>query len=301
MNKDPEQMKDIENSITVYAEHINKMLEALFDNTDADIKSVVGAMKYSTLAGGKRIRPFLVYSVSRALCGNGYAAERFALAVELVHTYSLIHDDMPCMDNDDYRRGKPTCHKAFGESTAMLAGDALLTYAFDIISGDKSLPAEMRVSAVHVLSKYAGYTGMIGGQIIDLDSENKQISYEKLTKMHSLKTGALIRAACALGCISAGVYEGEIYENIGGYAEGIGRAFQLVDDILDVTSTSEELGKPTHSDEKNHKTTYLSFMPVEMAKQMAGVITDKAIEYIKDIDKEGTLTALAKYLESRVK
>ena len=294
-------MNGIEKRIESNAEYINGMLAGLFTDKDKDIKSVVDAMNYSTLAGGKRIRPFLTLSVCDTLGGDRYAAERFALAIELIHTYSLIHDDLPCMDDDDYRRGKLTSHKVYGEAVAVLSGDALLTRAFGLIAEDERIEPQKRLHAVALLSRSAGYTGMIGGQIIDLESENREISYEELTRMHSLKTGALIRAACCLGCISAGVFNGEIYDSVNEYAEGIGRVFQLVDDILDVTATSEQIGKPAHSDEKNNKTTYLSFVSVDMARQIAELITEKATDCIKDVDKSGTLTGLAVYLRDRAK
>ena len=292
---------DIDKKIEDNAAYINEKLGRLFAGGDGDISRVIEAMKYSTLAGGKRIRPFLVMSVCEALDGDRYAAERFALAIELIHTYSLIHDDLPCMDDDDYRRGKLTCHKVYGESTAVLAGDALLTRAFGLISEDERIASGMRLKAISVLSAAAGYAGMIGGQIIDLESEGRQITYEELARMHSLKTGALIRAACSLGCISAGIFEGKTYESINKYAEGIGRVFQLVDDILDVTATSEQMGKPAHSDEKNNKTTYLSFVSIDMARQIAELITEKATECIKDINNRETLESLAVYLKDRAK
>ena len=295
-------MSRISKDIEQKAEYINSKLEQLFADKPGDgTDDVVKAMEYSSLAGGKRIRPYLVLTISEVLGGNRYEAERFALAIELIHTYSLIHDDMPCMDNDDYRRGKLTCHKVYGEAAAMLAGDALLTYAFDLVSSDEKISPEKRIKAVEILSKAAGHIGMIGGQIIDLEAENKEITYEQLTYMHSLKTGALIKAACRLGCITAGITSGEVYDAVDVYAEGIGRVFQLVDDLLDVSSTTEVLGKPVHSDEKNQKTTYLSFVSYDMARQIAQLITEKAAESVESIDKDGILHDLAYYLVDRVK
>lgn len=294
-------MANIENKLKIIAGLISGKLHDALAARDSDYDKLIEAMNYSTEAGGKRIRPFLVISVCDIFGGNKNEAILYGMALEMIHTYSLIHDDLPCMDNDDLRRGKPTCHKVYGEATAMLAGDALLTYAFELVSSDDSITAEHRINAVSILSKYAGVTGMIGGQQMDLAGEGMAIDYETMTKMHGLKTGALIKAACELGALAASVSDGDTLAALDCYAEGVGRVFQLVDDILDETATTEELGKPVHSDVKNKKTTYLSFMPMEIAVQLADVITEKAVDAIKPYDKDGLLTEFANYLAKRTK
>lgn len=294
-------MSTIENKLKIIAGLISGKLHEALAPRDPDYDKLLEAMDYSTSAGGKRIRPFLVLSVSDIFGGSVREATLYATALEMIHTYSLIHDDLPCMDNDDLRRGKPTCHKVYGEATAMLAGDALLTDAFEIIARETEIPAEHQIKAVAILSKYAGVSGMIGGQQMDLSGEGQSITYETMTKMHSLKTGALIKAACELGALSASVEDEKILADLDCYAEGIGRVFQLVDDLLDESATVEELGKPIHSDAKNQKTTYLTFMPAEIAKGLADVITEKAVEAITPYDKKGILTEFARYLQNRSK
>lgn len=280
---------------------IDAELKKYFAEKDGDFTVLFDAMEYSVTAGGKRIRPYLTMLLCKTLTGRENEAKVYAAALEMVHTYSLIHDDLPCMDDDDLRRGMPTCHKKYGEATALLAGDALLTYAFELIADAPDISDLNKVRAISIISKAAGRNGMIGGQQLDLLGEESEMSYEQMARMHSLKTGMLIKAACLLGCLSADKYEDELTEKVEVYAEGLGRVFQLVDDILDVTSNTEELGKPIHSDEKNKKTTYMSFMTLDMAKQIAGLITEKACETVSEFDTEGELTSLALYLRDRKK
>ncbi len=294
-------MSSIENKLKVTAGLISNKLNEYLAPMDPDLDKVIEAMRYSVEAGGKRIRPFLVLTVNSIFKGNVSEAVVYACALEMIHTYSLIHDDLPCMDDDDLRRGKPTCHKVYGEATAVLAGDALLTYAFQIVAKDPDIPPEHKAKAVAILAENAGFAGMIGGQQMDLDGENQSISYETMTKMHNLKTGALINAACQLGALAAGVEDEKILADLSCYAEGIGRVFQLVDDLLDVRSTTENIGKPAHSDEKNAKTTYLTFMPADIAEGLADVITEKAVESVKEYDNAGILTDFARYLQKRSK
>ena len=294
-------MSVIENKISINASKINKVLSTYFTDKDADSAPVFDAMQYSVMAGGKRIRPFLVMTFSDIFSGRREEAEIYACALEMIHSYSLIHDDLPCMDDDDLRRGKPTCHKVYGEATALLAGDALLTYAFEIIANSDKISDLNKVKAIRILSEASGRHGMIGGQQIDLIGETAPMSYETMAKMHSLKTGALINAACLLGCLSADMNDNDTLEKVKCYSEGIGRVFQLVDDVLDVTSSDEEIGKPTHSDEKNIKTTYMSFMNVGMAMQLASLMTDKCLEAARDFDKNGILKDIAVYLRDRKK
>lgn len=230
---------------------------------------VCEAMAYSLLDGGKRIRGCLTLAMCELCGGEVQSALPLACAVEMVHAYSLIHDDLPCMDNDDLRRGKPSCHIKFGEGTALLAGDALLTHAFSAASDayfNGTLPAETVLRCVNQLSRAAGVEGMIGGQVIDTAPEEVPMTPEQLEAMHSMKTGALIRSAAVLGCLAAGAPR-DVVMQADLYAAKIGLAFQIVDDILDVTEESEELGKST-SDADNNKTTYITLYGVEKAREM---------------------------------
>lgn len=230
---------------------------------------VCEAMAYSLLDGGKRIRGCLTLAMCELCGGEVQSALPLACAIEMVHAYSLIHDDLPCMDNDDLRRGKPSCHIKFGEGTAMLAGDALLTHAFSAASDayfNGTLPAETVLRCVNQLSRAAGVEGMIGGQVIDTAPEEVPMTPEQLEAMHSMKTGALIRSAAVLGCLAAGAPR-DVVMQADLYAAKIGLAFQIVDDILDATEESEKLGKST-SDADNNKTTYITLYGVEKAREM---------------------------------
>lgn len=230
---------------------------------------VCEAMAYSLLDGGKRIRGCLTLAMCELCGGEVQSALPLACAVEMVHAYSLIHDDLPCMDNDDLRRGKPSCHIKFGEGTALLAGDALLTHAFSAASDayfNGTLPAETVLRCVNQLSRAAGVEGMIGGQVIDTALEEAPMTPEQLEAMHSMKTGALIRSAAVLGCLAAGAPR-DVVMQADLYAAKIGLAFQIVDDILDATEESEKLGKST-SDADNNKTTYITLYGVEKAREM---------------------------------
>ena len=227
------------------------------------------AARYSLLGGGKRVRAVLVLAACQLAGGDTAAAADYAAALEMLHCYSLIHDDMPCMDNDDLRRGKSSCHVQFGEGIALLAGDALLTHAFSVVSSayfSGSLPAETVLRCVNQLACAAGVEGMIGGQVIDTMPEEVPMTPEELEAMHGMKTGALIRASAVLGCLAACAPRDVILQ-ADLYAAKIGLAFQIVDDILDVTETSEELGKSA-SDAENHKTTYITLYGVEKAREM---------------------------------
>lgn len=239
---------------------------------------VTDAMRYSIQNGGKRIRPMLTLEFCRVCGGDPLTALPFACAVEMIHTYSLIHDDLPCMDDDDLRRGKPSCHKKFGESYALLAGDGLLTLAFETLTKANAVSPQNIVRAVRVLSDFAGVNGMIGGQVIDLLAEEKQADYETLQRIDSLKTGALIKSAVLLGCIAADVQEEAVLSAAETYAENIGFAFQVVDDILDVTSDTDTLGKPVGSDAKNAKSTFVSLLGLEACKSLANRLTENAVQ-----------------------
>ena len=243
------------------------------------------AAKYSAMAGGKRLRPVIVLEFCRLCGGDIEKALPFACALEMIHTYSLIHDDLPCMDNDDLRRGRPTCHKAFDEATAVLAGDGLLTAAFETASAAKDVPAETIVRCIRILGENAGMNGMIGGQVMDLANENRSVTAEILTQTDALKTSALLEAACRMGAIVAGANENDI-STAGEYAYNLGIAFQIVDDILDVTGDTNQLGKAVLSDEKNHKTTYVSLLGVNISKEHVKRYSRDAIELLESLNKD---------------
>ncbi len=265
----------IDNIIKEYVSLIDSELNRFLDFKECEYNDVIDAMKYSINAGGKRIRAILVLEFAK-ICGIDYKkALPFACAIEMVHTYSLIHDDLPCMDDDDFRRGQPSCHIKFGEATALLAGDALLTMAFNLIS-TSDISEELKIEAVKELSQNAGVHGMIGGQVLDLKYEGQEIDVNCINRIHSLKTSALIKTACRLGLICGN--NTNKFSACDRYAENIGLAFQIVDDILDITSTQEVLGKPINSDSENEKTTYVTIYGVEKCSQIVDEITNNAIE-----------------------
>ena len=264
-----------------------------------EFDGLLDAMDYSLTAGGKRIRPVLVLEFSRLLGGNMEDALPVACAVEMLHTYSLIHDDLPCMDNDDLRRGKPTSHKVFGESTAVLAGDALQAEAFGTILRCP-LPVERRAKCAEILAGAAGIDGICGGQYMDLSAEGHALSAEELSDLQARKTGALLAGACMLGVAAAGA--GEDMLNLAGqYGAQLGAAFQIRDDMLDVLSTESELGKPIGSDKRDGKTTFMSLYGQNECARMVRKITDAAIETVKPVDKDGFLAELAASLIDRRK
>ncbi len=264
-----------------------------------EFDGLLDAMDYSLTAGGKRIRPVLVLEFSRLLGGNMEDTLPVACAVEMLHTYSLIHDDLPCMDNDDLRRGKPTSHKVFGESTAVLAGDALQAEAFGTILRCP-LPVERRAKCAEILAGAAGIDGICGGQYMDLSAEGHALSAEELSDLQARKTGALLAGACMLGAAAAGA--GEDMLNLAGqYGAQLGAAFQIRDDMLDVLSTESELGKPIGSDKRDGKTTFMSLYGQNECARMVRKITDAAIETVKPVDKDGFLAELAASLVDRRK
>lgn len=234
------------------------------------------AARYSLFGGGKRIRAVLCLAVCEMLGGDGALAARYAAGVEMLHAYSLIHDDLPCMDDDDLRRGRPSCHRAFDEATALLAGDALLTAAFEALAAAPGTPRQ-NVDAVRTLSRAAGANGMVWGQELDLAFEKKQAGPEELREIHRNKTGELIQAAAQLGAIAAGADEAR-RAAVRTYAYRLGMAFQIVDDILDVTATQGELGKPIGSDQANGKTTFVTLYGLEEARQIAQRLTKEAVD-----------------------
>ncbi len=271
------------NKFDVYQKQRAKLVEKNLSKYISKIKNapriLTDAMDYSLQAGGKRVRPILLMATAEAFGKKAQDVLPAACAVEMLHTYSLIHDDLPCMDDDDMRRGKPSNHKVYGEATALLAGDALQSLAFETMLSDeavKAVGADKAARAAGALARAIGAYGMVGGQIIDLAYENKSADEEIIREMHRKKTGALIRAACEIGCIIGGADESQI-KAAQDYAESIGLAFQIVDDILDVTSDEKTLGKPIGSDADNSKSTFVTLYGVKKCVELVNELTDRAV------------------------
>ncbi len=292
-------MNNIKETLSINAEMIEKKLEELLSKERLGGQKMAEAMAYATLGGGKRIRAFLTVEFCKLFGGSFEEAANYASALEMVHAYSLIHDDLPCMDNDDMRRGKPSCHKAFGEDVALLAGDALLTYAFETVAS-APLSSAKNAMAVKELAVCAGAVGMCGGQELDLLTDCPD--YESLKILHYKKTGGLIYAAAILGYIASPCeFSEETAEKIKEYALALGLAFQIIDDLLDIRSTEEELGKPIGSDAKNGKKTVLSYMTEDEADRIAKELSDKACAVFADVKGSETICALPEYLLFRTK
>lgn len=288
--------------IQEFSDIFNEKLYDFFKSPLDEYSVLFESMEYSVRNGGKRVRPLLTMLFCDACGGNVLSSIPMAQAVEFIHTYSLIHDDLPCMDNDDYRRGKPSNHKVYGDAMALLAGDGLLTAAFERISvwSQAGLySADVAVKAILTLSQYAGARGMIGGQVIDIQNENKpDISFDTLRLLDNLKTGALIEAACAMGCIAAGAEE-KYVESAKRFASKIGLAFQIKDDILDVTGSLEKIGKLAGSDAENGKTTYVTLLGVEKCQEMVDELTSEAMSEIDIFPENQALKEYAEYLAKR--
>lgn len=290
-----------------YAERVeNYMLSAMnsmqkkTERNAMHVENLFDAMRYSLTAGGKRIRPALVYAFCHACGGDLKSADAAACAMEMTHTSSLIFDDLPSMDNDDFRRGKPSCHKAFGEATAILAGDALICMPFALLADNAELHAEQKIAVIQVLSECEGISGMVGGQMLDMQFEQQeQVKPEELEIMCLGKTGALMQASCQMGCICGGGSPEQI-QAAGNYGNYVGLAFQIIDDILDVTSTSEQLGKPVGSDLEENKTTFVTLMGIEHAKVRAMELTKLAHEQLNSFADADFLHALTDALLVRV-
>ena len=264
-------------------------------------EKLMQAMEYSLMAGGKRLRPILLMAAADACGTSGEKFITVADALEMIHTYSLIHDDLPAMDNDDYRRGKLTNHKVFGEAMAIIAGDALLTLAFEVVLRQKDVPPEILLNVLREISTAAGAAGMVGGQAIDLRSEGVQIDFATLKRMHAGKTGALFRAAIRSGALLAQADE-KILDALTRYAEAFGLAFQITDDILDVAGDAAVLGKATGSDAKNAKSTYVSLTSLEAARNFAREAVESAVDALKIFGTEADfLRELVTYLTARKK
>jgi len=275
-------------------------MESVFARLDAQDTSLLAAMRYSCLNGGKRVRPLLVYAAAEA-CDKApdVALDTLAIAIEFVHAYSLIHDDLPAMDDDDLRRGQPTCHVAFDEATAILAGDALQTLAFEVIADEDTLDATQQRDALKMLARAAGARGMVMGQAIDLSKVGSAVSLPELEQMHRLKTGALIECATLLGARAANA-DPDATAALQRYAEAIGLAFQVRDDILDVSGSTQILGKTQGSDESRGKPTYVSLMGLDAAQRYAHSLLDDALDALVDFSaKADTLRALARYIIER--
>ena len=283
---------------------IEQILKAYLPRVQGYQEVIMDAMSYSMLAGGKRLRPMLMQETYRMFGGTDRVIEPFMAAIEMIHTYSLVHDDLPAMDNDEYRRGRKTTHVVYGEDMGILTGDALLNYAFETAASAFEMAPEKSLligKAIRILGQKAGIYGMIGGQVVDVKSSGKKIDGEKLEFIYRLKTGALIEASMMIGAVLAGA-DDECVQAVEEIAAKVGMAFQIQDDILDVTSTQEELGKPIHSDEKNNKVTYVSLVGAPAAASRVKELSDHAVELLDDLDrKNGFLDLLVESLVSRRK
>jgi geranylgeranyl diphosphate synthase, type II len=263
---------------------------------------IADAMRYSVMAGGKRLRPVLCLAAAEAVGGCSEVAIDTAVAIELIHTYSLIHDDLPAMDDDVLRRGKPTCHVAYGEATAILTGDALLTLAFQMLASQEAaadVPADRRLQIIHAVATAAGYEGMIGGQMTDIDSEGSRIGLSRLEQLHLMKTGALIKAAVTTGGILGGGTSEQI-RHLHKYAQNIGLAFQIIDDILNIEGDPALLGKAVGTDEEKKKSTYPALLGLVESRKLAASRVKEALQALEYFDKKADpLRAIAKYVIDR--
>jgi geranylgeranyl diphosphate synthase type II len=283
------------------AAEVNQWLDRLVPSETTPPQKLHRAMRYSLLAGGKRLRPSLTLAAGEALGADTDDLMPAACAIEMIHTYSLIHDDLPAMDNDDLRRGRPTCHKAFGEAVAILAGDALLTQAFRVLSADAPRrDAERQVRVIREIATAAGTVdALIGGQIADIESEGKNVDASTLEYIHRSKTGAMITSSVVVGGIIAGANEGKL-DKLRSYGERIGLAFQIADDILDVTSTSEQLGKTPGKDQAANKATYPAIHGIDASNARARQLVDEAVDIVADLDlKTRVLEEVARFIIAR--
>lgn len=291
----------VKEQLEYYAELTERALDKYLPDTECLQKSVIKAARYSLGAGGKRIRPALVMEFCRVCGGEAEDALPIACAIEMMHTFSLIHDDLPCMDNDDMRRGKPSCHKAFGEGTALLAGDALAMLPYQIIAEaalKKRISENAALRIISLLGERAGVFGMIGGQVIDTENEGRELPTNILLEMYRMKTGALLDFCCRAGCIAAGA-GAEKQLAASEYARKLGLAFQIVDDILDVTADEKLLGKPVGSDAESGKHTYVAAAGLEAAKKEAERLTNEAIKALDAFEDTGFLVELTEFLLKR--
>ncbi|WP_425406084.1 polyprenyl synthetase family protein [Hwanghaeella sp.] len=293
-------MDDFELALRGAAERVEGELDRILTTDTAPEQRLIDAMRYSVLGGGKRLRPFLTLQTSKLFSVSERSALRAAAAIELVHCYSLVHDDLPAMDDDDLRRGKPTTHKQFDEATAILAGDALLTLAFGVLANPETHgnPA-IRADLVTRLAKAAGGHGMVGGQMIDLSASGADLDIGAITRLQRLKTGALIEFACTAGAV-LGNAPAKAREALRGYAHDLGLAFQIADDLLDVEGSADEAGKAVGKDAGHGKATFVSILGPERARAQAGLLTDQAIEHLAIFDdKADLLRSAAKFVVER--
>lgn len=289
----------IEEYIQAKCKTVEACLDGLITDANTSYRTLLHAARYSLMAGGKRLRPILAIAAAEAFGCPEEKVIRPACALELVHTYSLIHDDLPCMDDDDLRRGKPTLHKVVSEAHAVLAGDFLLTFAFEVIADDPHLSESQKLKLISRLAKNAGAEGMIGGQVMDIEAEGKSIDLDTMRAIHRAKTGAIISASVEFGGIIAGVDEA-ILESLKAYGYEIGLAFQIIDDILDVTGTSESLGKTAASDIANNKATYVTLMGLNQAKAEANECVRRAKELVARLPlQNGSLQEIADLIVTR--
>lgn len=294
---------DIKSYLARKKDILDKALDKIVPSAKTFPPSVNEAMRYSLFAGGKRVRPILSIAAAESLGAKTAGLLPLAGALELIHTYSLIHDDLPAMDNDDFRRGKPTCHKAYGEAIAILAGDGLLNMAFEVLSDPrrtKSVPASRVLAIIREIATASGVFGMVGGQVVDMNSEGKDVDFPTLEYIHTHKTGALIRASVRVGALYARAGKRQ-FTALTHYGEMVGLAFQIADDILDIIGKREEIGKDVGSDLKKGKKTYPSFYGIDESKRRAVKVVDKAIHALKDFDRKADpLRELARYIINRV-
>jgi geranylgeranyl diphosphate synthase type II len=294
---------DVKAYLTQKREIVDKALEALVPKAKSYPPRVFEAMRYSLFAGGKRVRPILAIASAEALGAKTSGLLPVAGTLELIHTYSLIHDDLPAMDDDDFRRGRPTCHKVYGEAMAILAGDGLLNMAFEALSDPRRLraiPPGRLVAIMREISLASGVFGMIGGQVVDMESEGKEVDFPTLEYIHTRKTGALIRASVRVGALYAKASEKRL-KALTRYGEMVGLAFQIADDILDIVGTQEEIGKDVGSDLKKGKKTFPSFYGLEESRRRANEVAGHAVAALKDFDRKADpLRELATYIVTRV-
>ena len=290
-------MMEFEERSREYRTYIEQYLKDFYSNfSDQPQKPLFEAMDYSLMAGGKRLRPIFALDFCRMCGGDWKAAAPFAAAVEMIHTYSLIHDDLPCMDNDDFRRGRPTNHKVYGEGMAVLAGDALLTDAFMVASTALLPDAWDMATAIGILAECAGSLGMVGGQVLDIMSEERQLTEQEVLDIQSRKTGALIRAACALGALAGGATQQQ-FEAACQFAAALGLAFQIRDDMLDVIGTQEEMGKGVGTDEK--KNTFVRLYGLERCEELVQKYTQVALDALNVFEDRAYMVSLANSLTDR--
>ena len=281
----------------LYKANVEAYLENWYERfRDEPQKLLFASMRYSLMAGGKRLRPIFAYAFCELCGGNWENAAPLAAAIEMIHTYSLIHDDLPCMDNDDFRRGRPTNHKVYGEAMAVLAGDALLTDAFTVASTAKLPKPEDTATVIGILSECAGSLGMVGGQALDILSEERELSEQEVLDIQRRKTGCLIQAACAMGAVAGGADEAQ-YDAACQFAAGLGLAFQIRDDMLDVIGTKEEMGKTVGTDDA--KNTFVRLYGLERCEELVQIYTNYAIDALKIFPDASYLTAIAKQLTDR--